>query len=325
MSTSILGAGSYLPELALSNQDLIDKGLDTSDQWIVSHTGIRSRRIAAPEQATSDLAVAAAREALNAASVRPEDLGYILCATSTPDHKLPATANIVQHKLGASCGASDVNSGCSGFVQALLLGWSLCDRLKPGPVLVIGADAYSRILDWSDRRTAVFFGDGAGAVVLGDTASEPRLLGSVSGSDGSGASLLVVPAGGSRKPTTTESLAAQNEKLFMDGRRVWDFAVDLVPRIVRSAVAQSGLTLDQVDLIIPHQANERMLGVVAQELGVSEDVVFARVRDHANTAAASIPIALVGAIHEGRLKRGDVVVLAGFGAGLSWSAVCIRY
>ncbi len=324
MNSAILGTGSYLPDKAVSNQELVDSGLDTSNDWIVSRTGIQSRRIAAPEQATSDLAIEASRRALSKAGVEPNELGFLVCATSTPDHQLPATANLIQHALGASCGSIDLNAGCSGFVQALIVAHGMF--LQSGrPVLVVGADTYSRIMNWSDRKTAVFFGDGAGALVIGAGDQSPCLLSWKSGSDGSGGSCITTVAGGSRRPITAEDLETGAGRLSMDGRAVWEFAVGRVPGLVRDVVEQAGLSLEEIDLIVPHQANQKMLKVIADELGVSEEVFFSNVAAHANTAAASVGIALDQAVQGGRLKRGQVVVIVGFGAGLAWSAACLRF
>lgn len=327
MKSAILGTGSYLPTKSVSNQDLVDTGLDTSDEWIVSRTGIKSRRVAAPEQATSDLAIEASRRALESAQVKASELGYIVCATSTPDHQLPAVANLVQDKIGATCGAIDMNAGCSGFVQAFLVGHALHEQSGGRPVLVIGADAYSRIMNWSDRRTAVFFGDGAGALVIGQSneSARPCLLSSQSGSDGSGGSCITTRAGGSRSPMTPEALASGAGFLTMDGPAVWKFAVSTVPQLVRDVVKDAGLSLEDIRLIVPHQANQKMLGVIAEELGVNSDVLFSNVDKNANTAAASVGLALDEAVSAGRLSRGDHLVLVGFGAGLAWSAACIRF
>ncbi len=321
----VLGTGSYLPERIVTNQELVDDGLPTSDDWIVSHTGIRCRHVVADDQATSDLATAAAQRALTSAEVEPSALSAIVCATSSPDHGLPATANLVQANLGASCGAIDVNAGCSGFVHALLVGHALCAQNGGAPVLVVGADAYSRIMNWSDRTTAVFFGDGAGAAVVGAGEGGPSLLASLSGSDGSGGHHIQLEAGGSRRPVTPKDVAEHRHQLRMNGRAVWDFAVARVPGVVREVVARAGLTLDDVDLIVPHQSNARMLSAFGDALGGCHDRIYSHVDAHANTAAASVAIALDAALHEGRVQRGKVVVLVGFGAGLSWCAACLRW
>jgi 3-oxoacyl-[acyl-carrier-protein] synthase-3 len=231
---------------------------------------------------------------------------------------------LIQHALGASCGAIDLNAGCSGFVQAVIVAHGMF--LQSGrPVLVVGADTYSRIMNWSDRNTALFFGDGAGALVIGKAGSSPCLLSWQSGSDGSGGSCITTVAGGSRRPMTADDLQTGAGRLSMKGRAVWEFAVGRVPGLVRDVVAQAGLSLADVDLIVPHQANQKMLKVIADELGVSEDVFFSNVAAHANTAAASVGIALDHAVASGRLRRGQVVVIVGFGAGLAWSAACLRF
>jgi 3-oxoacyl-[acyl-carrier-protein] synthase-3 len=321
-----------LPERELTNRDVIELGLDTTDEWVVGHTGIRARRVAAPEQATSDLAAAAAGRALESAGVRAEDLGFLLCATSSPDHLLPATSSLLQHKLGADCGAMDLNSGCSGFVSATALGFAMFEQLErlsgtKRPVLVVAADTYSRIMNWKDRRTAVFFGDGAGAIVIGPCGAGegPRLLSFIAGSDGAGGDCIIVPTGGSRERTTHASLDDGRASLHMDGRAVWEFAVGRVPKLVSATVAQAGLSLSDVALVVPHQANARMLDVIAAELRLPRERFFSNVERYGNTASASVGIALDEAVRAGAISRGQIVVLVGFGAGLAWSAACLRW
>jgi 3-oxoacyl-[acyl-carrier-protein] synthase-3 len=322
MGRAVLGVGAYLPEERVTNQQLVDRGLDTNHDWIVQHTGFEVRHIARPDEATSDLATAAARAALTAAGVDAKDIGYICCATSSPDHLLPATANLVQHNLGCDCGAIDINGGCSGFVHAMGLGFAMLTQSPAKPVLVIGADTYSRLVDWSDRKTAIFFGDGAGAAVLGLRTGPESLLGMVSGSDGGGGDLISIRAGGTRQRTAGERSEAF---LKMVGSEVWRFALRHVPALVRAVLEQANLSLDDVDLIVPHQANARMLAMIARELEVPEEKVFINVKDNCNTAAASVGIALQQAASSGRLKEGDIVVLAGFGAGLGWCGMCLRW
>ncbi len=325
MHLKVLGTGSYLPERKVTNQQLVQDGLDTTDDWIVSHTGIKSRQVAAPDEATSDLAVRAAERALKAANLDAQQLGFIVCATSTPDHTLPATANLIQAALGANCGAMDLNAGCSGFVQALAVGFALCNQSEGRPVLVVGADCYSRIMDWSDRTTAVFFGDGAGAVVIAAGGTRPTLLSVMSGSDGKGGKQIIVESGGSRCPVTPLALEEGKTKLRMNGRAVWDFALDKVPALIREVVAQAGLTLAEIDLIIPHQSNAKMLNAFAEALDISQEKIFFNVQNYANTAAASVAIALDEAVRQKRLQPGGKVVLVGFGAGLSWCAACLSW
>lgn len=306
----------------VDNHTLVQGGLDTSHDWIVQHTGIERRHVAAPEEATSDLGIRAAERALEVASIHPAELGYIVCATSTPDHLLPSTANLIQTGIGARCGALDINAGCSGFVQALVVGEALLAKVQR-PVLVVAADTYSRLVDPKDRTTAIFFGDGGSAAILAP--SEDGSLTAISGSDGSGAPHLIVRDGGSRAPLDHGRVGDYKNRLFMDGRRVWDFVLSTVPDLVRDTVSEAGFSIDDIDWLIPHQANSKLLGVIAAELGIPSSKVINLVKDHANTAAASVGIALDHALRTQAVRRGDLLVLVGFGAGLSWSAACFRY
>lgn len=324
MGVEILGTGFFVPSDVVTNDQLIARGLDSTGEWIVNHTGISSRRVAAAHQATSDLAVEAARDALSAAAVRPEDIAFIVCATSTPDSPLPATAALIGHRLGSPAGAIDINAGCSGFAYALIVGMSLQRTLSRGHVLVIGADTYSRCLDWQDRGSAYFFGDGAGAAVLGKS-QQDWLLGVCYGSDGSGAHAIEIPAGGSRLPATVARVQEKMTTFRMRGRDVAKFVRQRLPSLVHDVVEQSNLKMSDVALLIPHQANERLLGECASDMGLSRERVFLNVSDYANTAAASLGIALAEAVRKRRIRTGDVVVLAGFGAGLSWAALCLRW
>lgn len=321
--TRICGTGAWLPQRTVTNHDLVATGLDTSHQWIVDHTGIHARRIASESDATSDLAVRAAEQAISSSGIDRLRISSLICATSTPDYPLPATANIVQSQLGLECGAVDLNGGCSGFVLALVHGFAL-QKLDPqSHVLVVGADTYSRILNWEDRGSAIFFGDGAGAVLLGPGAPETQLLSWVAGSDGARAEAIYVPAGGARQPATVQTVEDKTTRFKMQGRAVWDFAVDQVPRAVRAVVERAGLSIDDVDCLIPHQSNARMLEAIAEQLGLPRHKLFTNVAGYANTAAASVGIAL----HEAAptLRPGANVVLVGFGAGLSWCAACLRW
>jgi 3-oxoacyl-[acyl-carrier-protein] synthase-3 len=323
--TAILGTGAYLPEEVVGNEELVRRGLDTSDQWIVEHTGIRERRIARADQATSDLALVAARRALEAAELCPSDLDLIICATSTPDHQLPATASLLQHKLGCHAAAFDLNATCSGFVYALVTGFALRRQTGCRHVLVVGADTYSRILNWKDRTSAVFFGDGAGAVVLGPSRGADWLLAAELGSQGGGAAAIMVPAGGSRFPATEQRVRDGQTNFRMDGRAVWNFAIETMPAATRAVTARAGLALSDIDLVIPHQANMRMLHICAESLELPRDRVFLNIDRCANTASASVAIALDEAVRTGRVRRGHKLVLVGFGGGLSWSASCLQW
>lgn len=326
MGAAIVGTGACLPPNLVSNDDLVEKyGVDTSDEWIVSHTGIRTRHWLDADRATSDLAFEAARSALENAGASARDVGLIICATSSPDYSIPATASLVQHRLGAPAGAFDLNGVCSGFVHALISGFALSDQLDGRLVMVIGADAYSRLIDLRDRRTAVFFGDGAGAVVLAPTTGPSWLRSWTSGCDGADFDKIIVPMGGSRRATTAAGISAAENKLRMDGRAVWDFAVARAPAAVRDVVGRGGLSLNEIDWLIPHQANLRLLERCVQELELPASKLITNVERHGNTAAASVPIALHEAVACGKIRPGHNLALVAFGSGLSWSAACLAW
>jgi 3-oxoacyl-[acyl-carrier-protein] synthase-3 len=320
------GWGKYMPERIMPNAELAEL-VDTSDEWIRSRTGIGERRIAAPDETTCTLAVHAARAALDRAHVRPEDLDLIIVATCTPDYShMPATASLVQHALGASrAGAFDLNAVCSGFVYGLATGSQFILSGAHQSVLVIGADVFTRILDWQDRSTCVLFGDGAGAVVLQPTEEPGGLLSFVLGSDGSGACSLYVPAGGSRTPTSAETVAERGHYVKMQGRDVFRFATRVVPESVVQALEQAGLTTDDIDVFIPHQANVRIIDATARRLKLSASTVFSNVERYGNTSAASVPVALCEAIDEDLVHAGSTMVLSGFGAGLSWGTAVWKW
>jgi 3-oxoacyl-[acyl-carrier-protein] synthase III len=320
------GWGKYLPERIMPNTELAQL-VDTSDEWIRARTGIGERRIAAPDETTCTLAVHAARAALERAQVRAEDLDLIIVATCTPDYaNMPATASLVQDTLGAShAGAFDLNAVCSGFLYGLATGSQFILSGAHKSVLVIGADVFTRILDWQDRSTCVLFGDGAGAVVLQPTEQPGGLLSFVLGSDGSGACSLYVPAGGSRTPTSAETVAERGHYVKMNGRDVFRFATRVVPDSVLQALEKAGLTTDDVDVFIPHQANVRIIDATARRLKLAESAVFSNVERYGNTSAASVPVALCEAIEADRVQAGSTVVLSGFGAGLSWGTAVWKW
>jgi 3-oxoacyl-[acyl-carrier-protein] synthase III len=322
----IAGWGKYLPARIMPNAELAEM-VDTSDEWIRARTGIGERRIAAPEETTCSLAVNAARAALERAQVAADDLELIIVATCTPDYSnMPATASLVQHALGAShAGAFDLNAVCSGFLYGLATGSQFILTGVHKSVLVVGAEVFTRILDWQDRSTCVLFGDGAGAVVLRPTAEPGGLLSFVLGSDGSGACSLYVPAGGSRRPASAETVAERAHYVKMQGRDVFRFATRIVPESVVQALDVAGLTTDDIDLLIPHQANSRIIDSAARRLKLPDSAVFANVEHYGNTSAASIPVALCEAIDEGQVKAGATVVMSGFGAGLSWGTAIWKW
>jgi 3-oxoacyl-[acyl-carrier-protein] synthase III len=301
--------------------------VETSDEWIRARTGIGERRIAAPEETTCSLAVNAARAALERANAAPEDLDLVLVATCTPDYaNMPATASLVQHALGAPRAAAvDLNAVCSGFIYALATGSQFIATGAYRNVLVIGAEVFTRILDWQDRSTCVLFGDGAGAVLLQPTDEPGGLLSFVLGSDGAGGCSLYVPAGGSRQPTSAESVAAREHYVKMQGKEVFRFATRVLPESVLQALEAAHLTTDDMDVLIPHQANTRIIDHAVKRLKVDGASVFSNVERYGNTSAASIPVALCEAVEEGLVQSGSTVVLSGFGAGLSWGTVVWKW
>ena len=322
----IAGWGKYLPQRVMSNAEL-EQLLDTSDEWIRARTGIGERRIASPEESTCSLAVNAAREALDRARVAPDDLDLVIVATCTPDFpNMPATASLVQHALGATrAGAFDLNAVCSGFLYGLATGSQFILSGAHQNVLVVGAEVFTRILDWQDRSTCVLFGDAAGAVVLRPTHTPGGLLSFVLGSDGSGACSLYVPAGGSREPASAESVAERRHYVKMEGREVFRFATRVLPDSTLQALEQAHLTTEDIDLLIPHQANVRIIDAAARRLKLEDQAVFSNVERYGNTSAASIPVALCEAIDEGRVKAGGTLVMCGFGAGLSWGTAVWKW
>ena len=323
--TQVAGWGMYVPSRVVTNDHLVQMGLDTSDEWITVRTGIKERRLAAQGEATSDLAVKAAQRALDVANARPSEIDLIIVATCTPDHLTPATAALVQDRLGCNnAGAVDVNAGCSGFVYALGLGAAQIESGRARRVLVIGADVLSSYVDWQDRSTCVLFGDGAGALLL-QASEEPGVLFTTLGSDGSGASLLVIPAGGSRLPPNGNTVRNGEHYLKMNGQQVFRWATQIIEKAATKTIRASGLTSDQIDLFIPHQANARIIEVASKRLGLDQEKVFVNVSRYGNTTAASIPIALCEAIAMGRVRPDDHILLISFGSGLSWAATVIRW
>jgi 3-oxoacyl-[acyl-carrier-protein] synthase-3 len=322
----IAGWGKYLPERIMPNAELAEM-VDTSDDWIRARTGIGERRIAAPEETTCTLAVNAARAALDRAGARAEDLDLIIVATCTPDYSnMPATASLVQHALGATrAGAVDLNAVCSGFIYALATGSQFITSGAYRSVLVIGAEVFTRILDWQDRSTCVLFGDGAGAVLLQPSQTTGGLLSFVLGSDGGGACNLYVPAGGTRLPASAETVAEREHYVKMQGRDVFRFATRVLPESVTQALEAAKLSIDDVDVLIPHQANTRIIDHAVRRLKVAPSAVFSNVERYGNTSAASIPVALCEAVEEGMVQPGSTVVMSGFGAGLSWGTVVWKW
>jgi 3-oxoacyl-[acyl-carrier-protein] synthase-3 len=318
----VLGCGSYLPSRILTNAELARK-VDTSDEWIVQRTGIRERRIAAPGERTSDLALAAARAALKAGSVDPQSIDLIVLATSTPDNTFPATAVSVQAGLGITHGAAfDLQAVCSGFVFALATADGFLKNGGFKRALVIGAETFSRLIDWSDRSTCVLFGDGAGAVVLdavpqAGTGADRGILTAHLRSDGRYKDKLFVDGGPSSTATTGY--------LRMEGREVFKYAVAMITDVVVDAFAATGYTAEDVDWFVPHQANRRIIEGSAQKLGIAPEKIVITVDKHGNTSAASIPLALSTAVTDGRIKSGDLVLLEAMGGGFTWGAILLRW
>lgn len=321
----ILGIGSALPTKVLTNFDL-EKTLETSDEWIRTRTGICERRIAEEGVCTSDLAAEAAKVAMHHAGVRAEEIELIILATATPDTPLPATACYVQAKLGAvHAAAFDVAAGCTGFVYALSIGRQFIATGACRYVLVIGAEILSRILDWQDRATCVLFGDGAGAVVLGPVPAGQGLLSFKLGSDGTYADTLSIPAGGSKLPASLATVEARLHFLQMSGHEVFKFAVRVMGEVTTQALDELGLTKADLDFLVPHQANLRIIDAARKRFDLPEERVIVNIERYGNMSSASIPVALEEAIQSGRLKKGDLVAMVGFGAGLTWGAAIMRY
>ncbi len=325
----IVGWGKYVPKRVLTNDELSHM-VDTSDEWIRARTGILERRIAGEGETTASMATEAAWGALKAAGLGPAEVDLIIVATATPDYAFPATACLVQDALGAGKAAAfDLSAGCTGFVYALGVAADMV-AASDGPgntstALVIGAETLSRITDWHDRATCVLFGDGAGAVVLQADESPGGVLSTSLGSDGSGADLLCLPAGGSREPASHRTVSERLHYLRMRGREVFRFAARAMPDAAHRVLEQAGLTAADLALVIPHQANQRILEAAARALELPAESVYSNLERYGNTSAASIPIALCEAVEEGLVQRDDVVVCVGFGAGLTWGAMALRW
>ena len=319
----IIGTGSSVPETVLSNSDL-EKMVDTSDEWITSRTGIKERRIADKDTASSDIAYEAAEKALKAASVNPSDLDVIIVGTITPDFIFPSTGCVVQSLLGAEKAyAFDLMAGCSGFLYTLHVAQGIIKSGAAEKILVIGVDTLSKVTDFEDRSTCILFGDGAGAAVL--TASdEPGILSSILNSDGRDWDLLYVPAGGSRTPIAEEVLKTRDQYIKMKGNDVFKVAVKSMESATINAIKEAGLAPEDIDLFVPHQANQRILEAVRKRLNFPEEKVFVNLDKYGNTSGASVPLALDEAIRQGRVKEGNLVLFAAFGAGFTWGASVVR-
>ncbi|MDB6076850.1 MAG: 3-oxoacyl-(acyl-carrier-protein) synthase [Akkermansiaceae bacterium] len=322
----IAGTGSYLPEKVLTNADLATL-VDTSDEWIVSRTGIKERRIAAPDEASSHMATKAALKALEQAGLAAGEVELIIVATMTPDTFTPATACYVQQALGAKQAvAFDISAACSGFLYAMKVAKRMISSGAYQNALIIGAEKLSAFVNWQDRTTCILFGDGAGAAVLRRSApGEGAILATDVGTDGSLTNLLNIPGGGSAKPTTAENIGQNLATLFMMGKETFKHAVNRMKESAETVIARAGLTTDDIAMVIPHQANLRIIDAIAERLGVPSERVFVNLEKYGNTSAAAVAIALDEANRTGAIKRGDKIILVVFGAGLTWASAAIRW
>jgi 3-oxoacyl-[acyl-carrier-protein] synthase III len=323
--STIAGIGHYLPERILTNAEM-ERFVDTTDEWIVTRTGIRERRVAAPDQASSDLAYEAAREAMADAGVSAADLDLIIVGTATPDMLFPATACILQDRLGASrAGAFDLSAACSSWVYAAAVAHGYVSAGLAETVLVVGAETLSKITNYKDRSTCVLFGDSAGAAVIRPAGAGEGFLSFHLGADGAGGSMISLPAGGSRLPATYETVERGQHYLQMSGREVYKFAVRIIPRAIEAAVERAGLRLEEIDWFIPHQANIRIIDAAAERLGQPREKFYVNVERFGNTSSASVPVALYESVRSGRLRPGQLAVLVAFGGGLTWASCAMRW
>jgi len=324
-SVGILGTGSYVPENKVTNFDM-EKIVDTSDEWIRTRTGIGARHFAAEGEATSDLATKAALKAMEAAGVTADEIDMVIVGTCTPDMLLPATACLVQSNIGAvGSAAFDIETACSSFIYGLEIARNFIATGTYNKVLVIGAEKLSSILNFEDRKTCVLFGDGAGAAILGPVEDGKGILSSELGADGSKGMVLKVDAGGSRMPATEQTVADKLHYLSMDGSEVFKFAVRIMGSASQRVIEEAGLTLDDIDYLVPHQANMRIISSAAKKLKLPLDRVHVNLTEYGNMSAASVPVALDEAIRAGKIKEGDKTVLVGFGGGLTWGACAIQW
>jgi 3-oxoacyl-[acyl-carrier-protein] synthase-3 len=322
---SITGVGSYVPARTITNADL-EKMVDTTDEWIITRTGIKQRHIAADNEFTSDLGAKAALRAMRHAEVTAEQIELIILATITPDMPFPATACLVQQKIGAwRAAAFDMEAACSGYIYGLEIGQQFIMSRTYDTVLVIGAEKLSTIIDWQDRNTCVLFGDGAGAAILQNRPGSHGLLTTCIGADGNKADLLLMPGGGSRCPATLESVNARQHFLRMNGKETYKNAVQAMHTAAKEALRRCELEISQIACVIPHQANQRIIEAVRERLGASPEQVFVNLENYGNTSAASVAIALDEAVQSGRIHRGDLIMLLVFGAGLTWGAAVIEW
>jgi 3-oxoacyl-[acyl-carrier-protein] synthase-3 len=320
----IIGTGEYLPKKILTNADL-ERMVDTSDEWITTRTGIKQRRLATKHEATSDLALRAAEEAVKDAKLKPQDIDLIIVATITPDMQFPSTACFLQEKLKApQAVVFDISAACAGFVYAITIAQQFIANNTYKNALVVGAETLSRITDWDDRNTCVLFGDGAGAAVLSEVKSG-GILSTYLGSDGSNTGLLFIPAGGSRNPATHETVDKRLHYIKMQGNELFKLAVNLMADAAQEVIDKAGLKCEDIDLVIPHQANIRIILAMAKKLKLPAEKIYLNIEKYGNMSSASTAIALCGAVREGRVKKGDIILLDAFGAGLVWGACVIKW
>jgi 3-oxoacyl-[acyl-carrier-protein] synthase-3 len=322
---AIRGTGSCVPERVLTNADL-EKMVDTSDEWITQRTGIKERRISDEKTPSSHLALEAARWALESSGVKPGELNFIIVGTITPDMAFPSTACLLQHRLGAAQAAAfDLAAGCTGFIYGLEVAKSLIEADHSRKVLVIGVEELSKITDWSDRATCVLFGDGAGAAVLGWTEEDRGMLATYVAADGSLGDLLYMPAGGSLRPASHETVDGKMHVVKMEGNKVFPHAVRKMSDAADRVLARAGIPKEKLDVLIPHQANNRIIEAIGRHFDLPLEKVFVNIQKYGNTSAASIPLALDEAVRSGRIQKGHIVLLVAFGAGFTWGAVLMRW
>ncbi|MBG86962.1 MAG: 3-oxoacyl-ACP synthase [Verrucomicrobiales bacterium] len=322
---SIESVGSYVPEKVLTNADL-EKIVDTTDEWITSRTGIKERRIAADDEATSDLGAKASLMAMERAGISPDEIDLVICATITPDMPFPSTACLIQEKIGAhGAAAFDLEAACSGFIYGIEIAQQFIMSRTYNCVLVVGAEKLSSIIDWKDRNTCVLFGDGAGAVIMRNRDGAHGLLTAKMGADGRKANILSMPGGGSLNPASTDSINSRLHYLRMDGKEVYKNAVTAMCRSAKEVLKRCELSAEDIKLVIPHQANKRIIDAVGDRLGAKPEQVYMNLQKYGNTSAASVAIALDEAVSEGHIQRGDLILIMVFGAGLTWGAAVIEW
>ena len=322
---SITGIGSYLPNKVLTNYDL-EKMVDTSNDWIIQRTGIKERRVVENGVTTSDIATQASLRAMEDAGVSPKDLDMIITSTITPDHIFPSTSCYIQQKIGATraC-AFDILAACAGFIYALSIGQSFINSGAMKTVLVVGAECLSKITDYTDRTTCVLFGDGAGAVIIQRNPIKHEILSSNLAADGSEADVLIMPGGGARNPASLESVQQRLHYIQFKGKEVFKLAINNITNLILETAKENGLTLNDIDLIIPHQSNLRIIEATMEKLGLPMEKAFVNIDKYGNTSSASVPIAMDEARKEGRLRKGNIVMLVAFGGGLTWGSSVIRW